>query len=226
MDMSKLLTNWTPSPEQEYMVLDAPGDKPISLALRVIPGPTSPDKQILLMQMVDADRWGRGAPRDWLLWEIKVSLSGIAVVELDGRGPKRRTVEPLKSRQRWGRHQPNPALDEPFNVAISYNPVAGGLSIVRGDDVMTGNTFLKASGDVKLIVGRPPQYTDLASPEGWTFDLSWSLGGAVTTLPPGAPTLPPSTSQDDLAVIDKAIADIETILLRVRSALSRLVVRS
>lgn len=194
-DMSQLLSGWTPTPEHPYMVLDAPAGQAVQLALNVEPGPANPDKQLLLLQAVN-DRWSEGAPpRDWLLWELKISSNGSAVIERDGRGPRQRELEPWKSANWTGK----PASG--IKAAITFDPLNGSLLlVVDGRPTIAGPIAMRTPDPWKLIVGRVPWYRDLADPVGWSLDLAWSAGAdappPVVTPPTPTVVTPPGTASE------------------------------
>lgn len=230
--MDKFLSGWTPSPESTHAALRVPSDAgPVDFRLRITPGALEPNKQTVLLTAV-MDGWSL-RPRDWELWQLKVfAAHGKAVVEMDGRGPKRREVEPLKSRLRWdGRSLQVSALNdvgraEAYDVAVTFDATTGALSILRTSESLTGVTHLKTTEPWTLLVGKPPSFIDdLAQPAGWRFDLAWEIPGRGTPPigPPAEPPVnPPPAGRTDIEQIETSLSLIEDEVNAARRVLRRM----
>lgn len=203
-DMSQILSGFTPSRETPCALIEVPaGAEPADFLLRVTPGGLEPGRQALLVQAVNS-YWKEGRDRkDWLLWEIKVLPGGRALVDLDGRGPGKRQVEPLRSWLRWD--LPATIVNDTYDARITYSATTGELAILRGVESLTGTTNLRETGSWKLIVGvgTPPWYGGQCLDDGWRFDLSWSLGGEP------APPIAPPEEHPALARIRRAVLEIK-----------------
>lgn len=225
--MDSFLKDWTPTAGSTHAALRVPANAgPVDFKLRITPGALEPEKQTVLLTAV-SERWAPGersqlAPRFWMLWQVKVfAAHGKAVVEMDGRGPEKRQVEPLKSRLRWDRGMAAAADDGAYEVAITYNAALGGLTIDRTAEPLVGTTFLKTTEPWTLLVGKPPSFIDeLALPAGWRFDLEWEIPGrAPVPVEPPPPVDPPPT---DIEQIDTSLSLIEDEVNAARRALRRM----
>lgn len=215
-DMSQPLSGFTPSRETPYALIEVPaGAEPADFLLRVTPGGLEPGRQALLVQAVNSF-WKEGRDRkDWLLWGVKIfPASGRALVDLDGRRPFERQVEPLRSWLRWD--LPATIVNDTYEVRITYSATSGELAILREAESLTGTTNLREAGSWKLIVGTPPWYGGQGLDEGWRFDLSWSLGGEP------APSFVAPGEHPALAKIRRAVLDIKNAEAAIEQAVVEL----
>lgn len=152
MNMSNLLKGWTPTKKASHMELDVPAGKIVDLRLCL--APCGPGVVLLRAEMPN------GAP----LWTLGVAGSGRPWIRLG------LDSEALTGNRLWVSR--GPLNITPFDVAITYNASAGGVSVCRWSEALTGKT-LTWDGDWRLIVGARPE--EPCSPEGWVFDLDWTL---------------------------------------------------
>lgn len=211
LDMSKPLDGWVCTKESPYARLDIPaGAGPVDLRFRITPGATEEGKQTVLLTAVN-HLWDDDlvASRLWELWQLKVfAAHGKAVVEMDGRGPQQREVDPLKSRLFWDDRRGGQLA---YDVQITYNASNGGFSIVRFGESLSEITWLRTDGPWSLLVGKPDSFDpkNLAAPLGWKFDLSWDMPGRV---PPGSPPVVP-----EIDSAEKYYRQIEEALGKLRA---------